>query len=249
VARSLELEYQDVFERLLLARAAFDLAFLPTLLLLDQHQRVDDVAVLDKQLRVDPMGLLRIEQEVLYGPSSSADSEDVLELLLLQLFLQPNAVAPLQAAVFLRESSGALGFGAPPIRDVFVQPLDAPAQAVFGALLQPAPARIFVLQELVALSLPRLLAECAHSQVAFPQSDVSPLQETILPLASVEGGSHHDLSETATAHFYGRALHALGEFGRAHFRQSDGLSGLRIWTHKHPLQSIRHRSAIRHPVE
>ena len=43
-ARILEQECQDAFERLLLALAAFDRAFLPTLFLLDQHQhqRVGD---------------------------------------------------------------------------------------------------------------------------------------------------------------------------------------------------------------
>ena len=41
-ARSREMEFQDAFERRLLAPAAFELASLPTLLLLDQHQRVGD---------------------------------------------------------------------------------------------------------------------------------------------------------------------------------------------------------------
>ena len=44
-ARILVLEWQDAFEQLPRALAAFDLAFLPTLLLLDQHQkqRYDDL--------------------------------------------------------------------------------------------------------------------------------------------------------------------------------------------------------------
>ena len=56
----------------------------------------------------------RIDQVVLCGPSSSADSEAVLELLLPPLFLPPSAVALLRASAFLRESFGALDFEDPP---------------------------------------------------------------------------------------------------------------------------------------